>query len=70
MKKTLFLTALLALALTACGKGDKKPEGSSAQGSKAIQLDPKAAAPVATDTRTTPVDPKTGQPIASEPAKK
>lgn len=68
MKKTLFLTAILALALTACGK---KPAASgSAQGSTVIKLDPKAAAPVATDTRTTPVDPKTGQPIASVPAKK
>ncbi len=71
MKKTLFLTAMLALALTACSKGGNKPTASAPQGSdaKTMQIDPKAAAPAATDVRTPPVDPKTGKPAASEPAK-
>ena len=70
MKKTLFLSALLALALTACGKGDKKPDMSGSKNAATIKIPAKAAAPVATDEKTTPADPKTGAPLGSAPAKK
>ena len=69
MKKTLFLTSLLALVLTACSKeppssAGKKPEAPAAQGSKTVPIDPKAAAPIATDEQTPPIDPKTGAPAS------
>lgn len=66
MKKTLFLTGLLTLVLTACSKepaspAGKKPDTPTIQDNgKAAPMDPKAAAPIATDERTPPIDPKTG----------
>lgn len=72
MKKNLFLASLLVLILTACDKpppspAEKNPGAPTSQNSrKTAPIDPKAAAPIATDERTPPVDPKTGTPSASK----
>lgn len=71
MKKTLFLASLLISVLTACNKeppspAGKKPDAPATQDQgKAFPIDPKAAAPIATDERTPPVDPKTGAPMTA-----
>ncbi len=69
MKIALCFIGLLALGLTACNKNENRPlnkESESSITQTNIKIDPKAAAPIATDVRTLPVDPKTGKPIASE----
>ena len=69
MKIALCFIGLLALGLTACNKNENHPlnkESESSITQTNIKIDPKAAAPIATDVRTLPFDPKTGKPIASE----
>ncbi len=71
MQKTLFSIALPILMLTACSKEHSFPAGkkintpASQNNKNAIPIDPKAAAPIATDVRTPSVDPKAGTPMTA-----